>query len=139
MEYEYKNVSPYKGLIGTCIILILFPTIVCVIFYNAIIHFHNLSEELIRHATIGLGCGVSILFHFSCIIAGLFKTTFSIVVKRILSFFLNLTISFKVALQCYKEDLINEGIAFWPSFIIICANAVGSIYHLYKFFDIYFN
>ena len=138
MEFEGKDVSPHKGLVGTCIILILFPLAIYAIFYSAINHFQNLSEELNQYAAIGLGCGVGVLFHISCIIAGLFKGSFGVVVRRLGSFFVNWTISFKVAVKCYVEDLINEGFAFWPSFIIICANLVTAIYCLYKFFSIYF-
>lgn len=138
MEYEGKEVSPYKGFIGTCIILILFPLAVYAIFYNAIIHFQDLSDELNQYSAIGLGFGVGFLFHISCIFAGLFKGNFGVVVRRVASFFSNLTISFKLAVKCYIEDIRNEGIVFWPYFFIIATNASISVYCLYKFFEIYF-
>ena len=138
MEYEGKEVSPYKGVIGSCILLILFPLVIYGIFYATISNLQNLGPVQTNNAALGLGFGVGFIFHISCIIAGLFKGTLKVVINRVKTFFENLSLSKKLAFRCYWDDIKSEGIVFWIYFIIIFANALVSVYGLYSFFAIYF-
>lgn len=139
MEYEGKEVSPYKGVIGSCLLLIVFPIIIYAMFYAVIGNLQKLGPVQTNNAALGLGFGVGVLFHISCIIAGLFKGTFKVVINRVKTFFENLSLSRKLAFRCYWQDIKSEGIVFWIYFTIITANALVSAYGLYSFFTIYFS
>ena len=65
----------------------------------------------------GVGCGF--LFQMGCVIAGLFKGTFKVVVARVKEFFSNLSVNFKFAIKYYWENIKSEGIVFWIYFLII--------------------
>lgn len=134
MEYTGKNKSPYYGLWQTCLLLISVPTILFLIIFYLFEKFQDYPKILNCYASMGLGFGIGALFQFTCIIAGLFKGNFIVVVKRISNFFENLSVSFKFAVKYYFEDLKMYGCAFWFYFLIIVVCVILSIIGFYMYF-----
>ena len=60
-----------------------------------------------------------------------------VVVRRIAEFFSNFSISKKLAVKLYKEDIIENGIVFWPYLLIVLSCLFLSIYGFYSFFTLY--
>lgn len=137
MEHDGKNISPYKGFWQCCLILIIVPFIPFGIFYAAFAKFSSFSSEMNLYSALGLGFGVGFLFHLSCVLAGLFKGTFKVVVNRIATFLSDLRTSKKLAIMVYKDDLRENGMVFWPYFFIIISNLGVSIFGIVKFISLY--
>lgn len=137
MEHDGKNVSPYKGFWQCCLILIIVPFMPFGLFYAAFDKLSNYSAELNLYSAMGLGFGVGFLFHFSCILAGLFKGTFKVVINRLATFFSDLRTSRKLAVMVYMDDLRENGLVFWPYAFIILTNLGVAIFGIVKFILIY--
>ena len=137
MEYDGKNQSPYHGFILSCIALIIVPCLLFLLVYSVVNKYSNLSKELTIYTAMGFGFCAGTLFHISCIIAGLFKGNFMVVVRRIGEFFSNFCISKKLAFKLYKEDIIENGVVFWPYLFIILSCLGLSLYGFFKFFTLY--
>ena len=137
MEYDGKNKSPYHGFILSCLVLILVPCLLFLFVYSIVSKYSNLSKELNVYTAMGFGFCAGTLFHISCIIAGLFKGNFGVVIRRIGDFISNLFISKKLAFKLYKEDIIENGIVFWPYLFIILSCLGLSIYGFVNFFTSY--
>ena len=134
MEHQGKKQSPYHGVIQTCLLLISVPLILFLIIYLIFDKYQNLPQTTNLYGAMGIGFGVGVLFHISCVIAGLFKGLFAIVVRRFAEFFDNLSISFKFAIKLYYEDLKENGMVFWIYFIIISSYIALSIYGFVSYF-----
>ena len=137
MEYDGKNQSPYHGFILSCLVLIIVPCLLFLLVYAVVSKYSNLSKELNIYTAMGFGFGCGTFFHISCIVAGLFKGNFMVVVRRIAEFFSNFSISKKLAVKLYKEDIIENGIVFWPYLLIVLSCLFLSIYVFYSFFTLY--
>lgn len=112
--------SPYRGILFTIIMLVGVPVGVFTLLYVAVMKWSSYSNYYLNFYTaqaLGFGCGF--LFQLSCILCGLLKKCFRAVVKRVVGFFGNLTISFKFAFKMYIDDLREDGAVFWIYFIII--------------------
>lgn len=132
MEHEGKNKSPYSGFWQCCVILLVVPLIIFALLYFAFDRFSRFSDELDLYSSIAIGFGAGFLFQLSCVIAGLFKGLFTVVVHRICTFFSDLRISRKVAIRIYIEDLKENGIVFWVYLFIILITLGSSIYGIVK-------
>ena len=119
MEYEGKEQSPYKGVLGSSIFLIVIPTLLFLLVFGVINKFSNRPRVENINASLMFGVGCGFIFQLSCILMGLFKGTFKVVINRVKNFFSNLTINFKFAITYYWEDIKSEGIVFWIYFLII--------------------
>ena len=118
-EDEIKK-SPYKGIFFTIIMLVGVPVGIFLIFLAVLTKNSSYQNYYINFYTaqaLGFGCGF--LFQVSCILCGLFKKCFKAVIKRVVGFFENLSISFKFAFKMYIDDLVEDGIVFWIYFIIL--------------------
>lgn len=135
MEYTGKNKSPYYGVWQTCLLLIIVPIALFAGIYFIFEKYQNYSKIINCYGAMGIGFGVGSLFHISCIIAGLFKGLFSIVINRIAEFFSNLSISFKFAFKLYIEDLKTNGMVFWIYFVIVLLFIAFSIYGFIMYFS----
>ena len=76
-------------------------------------------NALIKLCYINIYCGKSGLAKIRVASSFILKKCFRAVVKRVVGFFGNLTISFKFAFKMYIDDLREDGAVFWIYFIII--------------------
>jgi len=117
---DYEKKSPYKGVIIMSIIMIIIPIFLCFLFEGVISDQQGrYGEEVNKNTALFLGCGAGLIFQLSCALCGAFKGMLKVVIKRIVGFFSNLSISFRVAIITYWDDLKEDGAAFWIFFIII--------------------
>ena len=120
---ENKNKSPYHGVPVACFFMVLVPVLMYIIMRALL--FENqpaMGKELNEASARVLGLGIGVLFHMGCLIAGVLKDSFKIVVNRVAEFFDNLKYSFKLACRCYFDQLRDGGIAFWIMLGIMIAN-----------------
>ena len=134
MEYDGKNKSPYYGVLLSSIMLIAAPIIMYFFFYGVLLKDPCLNNQEVVFSSLFFGCGVGWIFQFTCILSGLFKGTFKVVIERIRELFENLTISFKFAMKHYWENIKAEGIVFWIYFIIVNSTLALTIYGCIKYF-----
>ena len=132
MEHEGKNKSPYSGFWQCCVILLIVPLIIFALIYFAFDRFSSFSNELNIYSSIAIGFGTGFLFQLSCIIAGLFKGMFMVVVHRICTLFSDLRISRKIAIRIYIEDLKENGVVFWGYLLIILITLGISVFGIIK-------
>ena len=119
MEYEGKEQKPYKGVLGSSLLLIAIPTFLFLLVFLVVKKYGNLPIDITTHFSMMIGIGCGLLFQLSCALCGLFRGTFKVVINRVKTFFSNLTINVKFAFKYYWEDIVTEGIVFWIYFIII--------------------
>lgn len=120
---ENKRKSPYHGVFIAIIFMIVVP-VVCYVVFRALL-FHNqthIAKDINESSAKALGFGIGVLFHLSCIIAGVLEPSFKIVIRRVGEFFENLKFSFKLACNCYADDVRENGVAFWLMFGVMVAN-----------------
>ena len=135
MEYQGKNKSPYYGVWQSSLLLIAVP-IVLFFFFKGIFDLEGkLTSEQIIHSSLFFGCGVASIFQLSCVLAGLFKGTFVVVVERLKELFGNLPISFRFAMKHYWENVKSEGIVFWIYFDILTITLILCCYGGYHYFS----
>lgn len=120
---EHKNKSPYHGVAIACFLMILVPVVMYLIMRTLLFELQPASGRELNEASARvLGLGIGVLFHLGCIIGGVLKDSFKIVVNRVKEFFDNLKFSFKLAWKCYIEQLRDGGIAFWIMLGIMVTN-----------------
>ena len=141
MEQMGKEQSPYHGIVVSSILLIGVPSLIFVFVYHLLSNYQNFERDFNLYSALVIGYGLGLLFQLSCIVAGLGKGTFSIVVRRVVEFFSNLTISVKFALKCYFVDIKENGFVFWIYFIIVglcSALIIIGVVCLYLYYGSYF-
>ena len=129
MEDGIKK-NPYKGILITCLLLIVVPIGLYFLFKKVIFIYQGDFDSRLNHASaMSAGFGVGFLFQMSCVICGLFRGSFSVVVKRVFNFFADLTISFKYAIRMYWDDIVENGVVFWIILPIIVATLGVNLYY----------
>ena len=117
MEENGTKYSPYRGVFLTSFFLIIAPLFFC---FTIDIFMGN--DTTIENLTIFVfGFAMGILFDLGCIIAGLMKGTFDVVKERVKTFFEDLIISIRFALESYFNDIKENGIVFWIYLSIMVA------------------
>ena len=134
MEYDGKTKSPYYGIGLSSIMLVAAPIIMYFFFYFIFKNDATLNDKEVIYSSLFFGCGVAWIFQFTCVLAGLMKGTFKVVVERIKELFENLQISFKFAMKHYWENIKSEGVVFWIYFIIINLTLSLAIYGGLKYY-----
>lgn len=130
--------SPYKGIIISCFVLLAVPVALYFLLKYVIVGCQpKYDYEINKYTAMALGFGSGFLFQFTCIISGMFKGTFSVVLKRIIGFFGNLTVSFKFACKMYHDDFVEDGAVFWILLVVIGSTLFTSIYGFVKFLELY--
>ena len=120
---ENKNKSPYHGVPLTAFLMILVPIAAYIFMRILVFKYQAWEQEEINEATAKtLGFGIGLLFHLSLVIAGILKESFLVVVRRVVGFFQDLKFSFKIAWNCYVENIREFGAAFWILFGLMVAN-----------------
>ena len=120
---EHKNQSPYHGVFVAGAFMLVVPVVLFFLVKGAIAIWKPSMdpEEIIATAkTFGLGMGF--LFHISLVFAGVIKEPFRAVVNRVANFFENLKFNFKLAWNCYVDEVRETGLAFWIFLAIIVVN-----------------
>ena len=121
--FEQKK-TPYKGHVVAYIAMLFVPLVFTSIFYIAIMDFQpQYTQELNWASAKTAGCGIGVLYHFSCWITGAFSDDFQIVKNRLKEFFSDFSVSPKLAFTWYWEDIKTNGVAYWFDMIIIIINA----------------
>jgi hypothetical protein len=121
---ENKNKSPYHGVPLTAFFMVLVPVVAYIFMRIVVFKYQSWEKEEINEATAKtLGFGIGLLFHMSLVIAGILKESFVVVVRRVVGFFQDLKFSFKIAWNCYVENIREFGMAFWILFTLIVVNA----------------
>ncbi len=120
---ENKRKSPYHGVFLASFLMVLVP-VVCYIVFRALLFNGqtHVTDEMNEASAKALGFGIGFLFHMACIIAGVLEESFKIVVHRVVEFFDNLKFSFKLACNCYADDIRENGVAFWIMFGVMVVN-----------------
>ena len=139
MEHEGKTRSPYKGVFGSSLILTVVPILLFLFVLAVVKKFTNqpLSMDVNFSLMVGLGCGF--LFQLTCVLSGLMKGTFKVVINRVKNFFSNLTINFKFALKYYWDDIKSEGVVFWIYFLILGTTFTFTLIGIINSYLIYIN
>ena len=128
MEYVGKNKSPYYGVFLSSLLLIIVPILSFLLFFSIMNRYPDLNDQEVIYTSLFFGCGVAWIFQCSCVLAGLLKGTFKVVIDRLKEFFGNLSISIKFAFKYYWENIKSEGVVFWIYFIIINSTLALAIY-----------
>ncbi|MBQ2915040.1 MAG: hypothetical protein IJE50_05940 [Clostridia bacterium] len=117
---ENKNKSPYHGVPLAAFLMIVVPVSVYILM-RVLLSKYQPSEpaELNEASARTLGFGIGLAFDLSLMIAGTLKESFLVVVKRVVGFFQDLKFSFKIAWNCYVENIREFGVAFWILFGLI--------------------
>ena len=117
--FEEKNKPWYKGIFFICFFMLFVPIAFSLffIYVTKLSRTENLTEGIYTAKLLGCVCGL--LFDGTCIITGLFKGTFSVVINRWKEFFLDLKVSLKFAIKNYFYDLVHSGVLFWVLCLII--------------------
>ena len=120
---ENKNKSPYHGVPLTAFLMIAVPVSVYILM-RVLLSTYQPSEpaEINEASARTLGFGIGLAFDLSLMIAGTLKESFLVVVKRVVGFFQDLKFSFKIAWNCYVENIREFGVAFWILFSLMVAN-----------------
>lgn len=139
MEYEGKAKSPYKGLLGSSFLLIAIPVFLFIFIFLIIKKYTKLPNDLKVDFSLMIGFGCGFLFQMTCILSGLFKGTFKVVVNRVKNFFSNLSINFKFAIKYYWEDIKSEGVVFWIYFLIVGSTLGIALVGIIKSYIFYIN
>lgn len=126
MQEEYKKKSPYHGFLLLCLLLIIVPLALYGVLRWAINVSMPVNRALNNATAQAIGFGLGSVFHLSCIVAGAFEDAIRAVKDRIGEFFANLTVSPLFALQCYWDDMKNDGVVMLISALIMIACAAVS-------------
>ena len=139
MEHEGKTRSPYKGVLGSSLLLIGVPLLLFIFVFLVVRKFTNqpLNMDINFSLMIGVGCGF--LLQLSCILSGLMKGTFKVVTNRVKNFFSNLTINFKFAVKYYWDDIKTEGVVFWIYFLILGTTFAFAFIGIFNSYMLYIN
>ncbi len=118
-----QNKTPYRGRILVILALIV-PSVICTwILYSVIMEYQSKYGQELNWATAKVaGCGIGIVFHFSCWVGGVFSRDFAVVRNRLKELVSDLSISAKLAFTWYLEDIKINGLIYWAYIIIIVAN-----------------
>ena len=119
MEHEGKNQRPYKGVLLSSLILIGVPALLFLIVFLVVKKYGHMAKDITLYFSMMIGIGCGLLFQVSCVLCGLLKGTFKVVVNRVKNFFSNLSVNFKFAFKYYIEDIKTDGVVFWIFFLII--------------------
>jgi hypothetical protein len=136
METDQKKKSPYSGLWIILLILIGVPFGLFIFIYCVILERGYLGKQLALYTSLVFGYGLGFLFQIGCAIAGLFKGTFSVVIKRIREFFDDLIVSTKYAVKSYFRNFIEDGFSFWIYLTVILATFGIFVFGIIKYFSI---
>ncbi len=119
------NRSPYHGRVAIIIAMSLPVLLLVLMFYGVLSLWQPYNGEALNW-TIGklFGCGLGALFHGTCWLAGSFAADTRVVKNRLKEFFSDLGVSLKVALEWYREDVKNNGLAYWIDVAITVINLV---------------
>ena len=119
---DNKTYSPYHGALIVIIALIAVPVGLRLLFWVALDYYKTNFPALNDLTANFLGGFLGLLFHLSCMIGGLMRGSFRVVVYRVKEFFANLPCSLGFALRCYWEDLQTDGALFIIYMLIIGGN-----------------
>ena len=137
MEYQGKNQDPYKGVIIQVSILLIIPLLVFCLLYLLFTKWTDYSRYEVISVSMAFGYGIGTLFFLSCVLSGLFKGTFIVVVDRIKEFFGNLKISFKFACRYYKENILQYGVLFWIYLLVFIINLTITLIGVFNCINLY--
>lgn len=118
---DNKKYSPYHGCWMVLLALIGVPLLAYAIILAALRYYEPQFYRLNPASAQCLGCLVGSFFHMSCIIGGLLRDAWRAFCFRIREFLENLPCGLPFALQCYWEDMKQDGVLFLPYAMIIGA------------------
>ena len=119
---DNKRYSPYHGCLVVFAALIGIPLVAYLIVRVSLDYFEPQFHRLNPKSAQCIGCLVGSFFHFSCIVGGVFREAFRAVCYRVKEFFANLSCGPAFAIQCYFEDMKQDGVLFLPytAIVITC-------------------
>lgn len=121
--FEQKK-TPYKGHVVAYIAMLFVPLVLILsVYISLLVYQPQYTQELNWASAKTIGCGIGVLYHFSCWIWGAFSYDFSIVKNRLKEFFSDFSVSPKLAFTWYWEDIKTNGVAYWFDMILIIINA----------------
>ncbi len=132
--------SPCRGMWVKLIVLIMPPLVLVGIFYGAISRWQPWYSFNLNWASAKtLGCGLGVLFHLSCWVAGAFKQDFRAVKNRVKEFFANISVSPGLAFKWYWREVKSYGVAFWIEIFVMAVNLAVFFDSLSVVLEIIFN
>lgn len=131
-----EEFRPYKGVAVVCVILLLVPILVFLLCLG-LLRVERFSEELRLYEALFFGGLVGTVLCLSFTLSGGLKKAFRVVKERAKEYFQNLPISLKFAGECYRDNLKENGIAYWCYFICIVLNVCMMLYGVFHFFELY--
>ena len=126
--FEEKEYSPYRGLLVSCIMLIIFPICLMILFSYVLRDEYTSMDPASYYTPIFFGSLCGNIYHIILFMVGAFKKSFIIEVKRVCQFFSDLEISFKLAKNEFIEDVKEKKMIFWIYFGIILLFIILTIF-----------
>lgn len=117
--FEEKEYSPYRGLLVSCIMLIIFPLSLMILFSYILRNEYTHMDPASYYTPIFFGSLCGNIYHIILFMVGAFRKSFMVEVKRVCQFFSDLEISFKLAKNELIEDIKEKKMIFWIYFIIV--------------------
>ena len=112
MQHDGKNESPYRGIWVILLLLAVVPVVLYLVLLGPLMTWQTrFSRELNEASARVFGFGLGTVFHLSCLIGGSFRLAIQAVKKRVIDFFENVRVSLGFALECYWDDMRNDGVA----------------------------
>lgn len=124
---DNKKYSPYHGCLLVFAALILVPVVAWLIFRVSLDAFQPRYARINPESAKCLGCLVGSFFHISCIVGGVFRSAWRAFCYRVKEFFENLPCGLSFALQCYWEDMKQDGVLLLPYAAIVITCLVMAI------------
>ena len=115
--------TPYEGM-WIFIPMMVIPSIVMTAVFYAVISYRQpqFGAELNWATAKIFGCGIGIMYHFSCWLTNVFTEDYLAMKARLQEFGENIVVSANLAFKCYWEDVKSLGLAFWIDVGIIGLN-----------------
>ena len=122
MQHDGKNESPYRGLWVILLVLAVVPVVFYLCLLGPLLTWQTrFSREMNEASARVFGFGLGIVFHLSCWVGGSFRHAIDAVKKRVVDFFENVRVSLGFALECYLDDMKNDGVALLLMLIPVVA------------------
>lgn len=137
MDYEGKQKSPYKGVAVSCLLLFGVPLAIFVLMYFAFDTWTSYSKQGVMFSAMALGFGTGTIFDLSCVVAGIFKGTFSVIAKRVATLISDLKLIGKRAFKWYFNSVKEDGIVFWIYLFVILVVVFLTVYGIVGCIDVF--
>ncbi len=120
-----KKYSPWHGFPFVLLMLIGVPLLMYLVISAAVNYYQPQFARVNPASSRCIACMLGSIYHASCVMGGLLRDPWRVLVYRVKEFFENLPCGLPFALSCYWDDLKNDGCLF-----LIYAAIIGGCLYL---------